>query len=77
MVLLLDLKKGTQLHGEEHTFTTDLKPALVLLPFYFTPGEVQPGPATEGWRDPLLTALFHLLFNTCTDTYKPDWNEDN
>ncbi len=42
---------------------TDLEFALILLPFNFASGEVEPGPATQGWRDSLLTAVFHLFFN--------------
>lgn len=33
----------------------------ILFPFDFSPGEVEPGSATQGWRDPFLTAFFHLF----------------
>lgn len=50
---------------------TYLEFALVLFPSHFPPSEVEPGPATQGWRDPLLTALFHLLLRTCTVKREP------
>lgn len=49
----------------------DLELALVLPHFHFAPSEVEPGPATQGWRDPLLTALYHLLLNTSKVTQTP------
>lgn len=52
-------------------YPTDLEFALVLLPSHFAPGEVEPGPAAQGWRDALLTALFHLIFNTRIVTQEP------
>lgn len=47
---------------------TDLELSLVLFPFHFAPSKVEPGPASQRWRDPLLTALFHLFINTCIVT---------
>lgn len=41
-------------------FGPDLELFLVLLPLHFGPGEVEPGSAAQGRRDPLLAALLHL-----------------
>lgn len=57
--------------SRDHKYTTDLEFSLVLLPSHFAPSEVEPGPSTQGWRDPLLAAIFHLLLNTCTVTQGP------
>lgn len=46
--------------------TTHLVSSSVLLPFDLPPGEVEPGPAPQRRRDPLLTSFFHLFFSTCT-----------
>lgn len=49
--------------NEQLSALTHLEFSSILFPFDFSPSEVEPGPATQGWRDPFLTSFFHLFYH--------------
>lgn len=48
---------------EQLNALTRLEFSSILFPFDFSPGEVEPGSPTQGWRDPFLTSFFHLFYH--------------